>query len=826
MADRRPTLLSLDAPRTDDDRLRAQTGIAKPEPAPSLWRQFTTAAKGAAGNDDPAVEDARRRDAVDAGLAPIVSELQRRGIAAGDYTARNARDGFALSYNEDTIWQGIARARALDHEAFKGVENTPDAFRQRLTAPVEANIARDRNVQERSGWAPWLAGQFVGGAADPINQAAMLAGAGAARTIAQAALRDATINFQTELVQEPMRAIARAKRGEDATPGQLMSDLALAAGTGAVGGAVIHGLGGVAKGMAERRAARTPDGDLAEQMARAIPPENMTADESWATGMLTRVDEVAATTPFKPGAGANAHLAKMDAATSALNGTAPAAAPPPAVPRFDLRDYSLRVSRHESGGQYDAQAKGSSAYGAYQLTRPTFLRYARKANRFSVNMPDDVLWSQRTNPAMQEAVMTRLTADNRAALAKAGAPETYGNLYLMHFAGEGGGTKILRAAPDAPIESILSEGAIKANPFLKGKTAGEVIEWAHRAVKDTEHAGPILRRDQFESDGEWSTAQRALDDAEHAAELARAKMHLDEAPPGRSDDGVPGFDDVPMAPAERALGSDWEPGNGPVAGDVFPGDLPLPSEREAARAPDAAVTFETAKGSTYRMEADGTTTRDKAYRPEHGAAEQGPQPRSEATFFVTPEEASALGEFQVKGGSARSIETLPDGRIGMRHLDGPDAGKFERRTVVAPRTKPDVGLIPVELWNDGKRVHFGNEITRVEKAPAASVDARDAAGGRASPDLGADGGIAGRGARVEAEPIPQPLSGFDHPDDMAAARQIDSLSHDLRQLVESEAGRDLTVRINEEGDVISAVDALNDLDADDAALDAAWACLT
>jgi hypothetical protein len=129
-----------------------------------------------------------------------------------------------------------------------------------------------------------------------------------------------------------------------------------------------------------------------------------------------------------------------------------------------------------------------------------------------------------------------------------------------------------------------------------------------------------------------------------------------------------------------------------------------------------APEFTTAKGSVYKVNEDGTTTRDKAFRPEHGGAEQGPQPTSERTFYVTPEDANKLGEFQTRGAGSKSISAVDAGRVGVRYEEGKDAGKFEKRTVVGVQSSPSLGLVPVELWEGGKKVHFGNEITEVSGA--------------------------------------------------------------------------------------------------------------
>jgi hypothetical protein len=128
------------------------------------------------------------------------------------------------------------------------------------------------------------------------------------------------------------------------------------------------------------------------------------------------------------------------------------------------------------------------------------------------------------------------------------------------------------------------------------------------------------------------------------------------------------------------------------------------------------TTFTTAKGSTYVAHADGTTTRNKAARPEH-PGEEGPQARSSRTWYVTPEQAQLLGEVQIPNGPKREIGELQSGRIGVRYTSGSQAGKFERRTVVQPQTQPGVGMVPVEVWQGKKTgVHFGNEITDVSAA--------------------------------------------------------------------------------------------------------------
>lgn len=163
----------------------------------------------------------------------------------------------------------------------------------------------------------------------------------------------------------------------------------------------------------------------------------------------------------------------------------------------------------------------------------------------------------------------------------------------------------------------------------------------------------------------------------------------------------------------------------------------------------ATGSFTTAKGSTYEVHGDGTTTRDKAPRPEH-PGEEGPQPRSESTVYVTPDQADALSLVQAQGVGSMAIEPLPGGRVGVRYLEGPHAGKVERRTVVMPARDPAPGLLPVETWKNGTRVHFGNPITDVRQTAAARDGLRPLGGVTAADEGLADAQQHGR--RAEADP--------------------------------------------------------------------------
>lgn len=132
--------------------------------------------------------------------------------------------------------------------------------------------------------------------------------------------------------------------------------------------------------------------------------------------------------------------------------------------------------------------------------------------------------------------------------------------------------------------------------------------------------------------------------------------------------------------------------------------------------------FKTAKGSVYQVHEDGTTTRNKAYRPEHGDAEQGIQPRSAKTVYVDPEQLKRLAP-PVSGWR---IMAEPDGTYSLMTDNNTPVGwgYSPSGKNVPVETEPRPGLMPMELWKPetiaGRTMyggmHPGNAITSVSHA--------------------------------------------------------------------------------------------------------------
>jgi len=142
-----------------------------------------------------------------------------------------------------------------------------------------------------------------------------------------------------------------------------------------------------------------------------------------------------------------------------------------------------RIIGVESGGRADAKNPKSSATGAGQFISSTWLGMVRKYRPDLMNgRTNGEVLALRNDYALSRE-MTRLYAqENANFLAAQGLAQTPGNIYLAHFLGPRGAAQVLKADPGASIESIVGPDAVKANEFLRGKSASWVESWADKKM--------------------------------------------------------------------------------------------------------------------------------------------------------------------------------------------------------------------------------------------------------------------------------------------------------------------------------------------------------
>ena len=178
--------------------------------------------------------------------------------------------------------------------------------------------------------------------------------------------------------------------------------------------------------------------------------------------------------------------------TIPLSAPATGAAPVPTSRSTNISTILPAIDRGEGRGANPA----SSARGQFQFIDPTFIdEFKRNFPDIARGLSNSQILSYRNSTLpdgrpIEEFLGEAHTNRNASVLTRAGFEPNGANLYLAHFAGIGGARSLLSANPNAPVESVLSKDAIDANPFLKGKTVGQILQWAG----DTVDYGPGAAR--------------------------------------------------------------------------------------------------------------------------------------------------------------------------------------------------------------------------------------------------------------------------------------------------------------------------------------------
>ena len=169
-------------------------------------------------------------------------------------------------------------------------------------------------------------------------------------------------------------------------------------------------------------------------------------------------------------------------------GLMPPAAPPPMPPPGDSGDVADRIRRVEGLGHNPL----SSAQGAFQMLRGTFINQFRKAfPQRAAGMSNDEIAALRNSPEasqLNESLGRHLVSEEGDYLRQKGLGADAGNVYLAHFMGPAGATTLLRANPSDPVANHVDPGVIKANPFLAHMSVGDVINWTRKKMQPVARA--------------------------------------------------------------------------------------------------------------------------------------------------------------------------------------------------------------------------------------------------------------------------------------------------------------------------------------------------
>jgi hypothetical protein len=153
---------------------------------------------------------------------------------------------------------------------------------------------------------------------------------------------------------------------------------------------------------------------------------------------------------------------------------------------FPIDPEQQRIMEREGTGKNPM----SSARGVGQFIDSTFVDTYRKTFPSQAKgLTDARILAQRGTiidgqTPIEVPMLNTFTRENKNALARANLEPTPGNTRLAHFLGAGGAIDVLKANPNTPVESLVSQDAIQANPtVLRGKTAGQVAAWANKQME-------------------------------------------------------------------------------------------------------------------------------------------------------------------------------------------------------------------------------------------------------------------------------------------------------------------------------------------------------
>lgn len=126
-------------------------------------------------------------------------------------------------------------------------------------------------------------------------------------------------------------------------------------------------------------------------------------------------------------------------------------------------DLVQRIAYSESGGRPDAANPLSSAKGLFQFTNATWKGMGGKEG-------------EQLDPEKNAELGTLFTRQNAEGLKKAfGRDPTYGEVYAANHFGLQGAKELLSLDPKTLMEKAVSSTVLKQNPYLRGRTVGDVM---------------------------------------------------------------------------------------------------------------------------------------------------------------------------------------------------------------------------------------------------------------------------------------------------------------------------------------------------------------
>jgi len=162
----------------------------------------------------------------------------------------------------------------------------------------------------------------------------------------------------------------------------------------------------------------------------------------------------------------------------------------PAVgtPEAHFETFLDRLMRAESNGRDFAANPRSTALGPFQFIKATFIEVARRHFAEVAAFSDEEVLDLRTDRAYARRAAAIYSMENLAYLTGKGLNPSLGDLRLAYLVGPTAAARLMQAHPQRPAGDILGAQVVKANPFMAGMSASELIARSSRDVGEQHRA--------------------------------------------------------------------------------------------------------------------------------------------------------------------------------------------------------------------------------------------------------------------------------------------------------------------------------------------------
>lgn len=147
-----------------------------------------------------------------------------------------------------------------------------------------------------------------------------------------------------------------------------------------------------------------------------------------------------------------------------------------------IKDYLMRTIQVESSGNDNARASTSSATGAFQFIKSTWMDYMEEFPELTAGKTRQQILDLRTDREVATKVAIKFTEDNAKTLVRNNVEIRNDTLYAAHFLGPQTAVNVLRAPDNTPIANVIPTSSYNANRSVFGpmQTVADFKAWLKR----------------------------------------------------------------------------------------------------------------------------------------------------------------------------------------------------------------------------------------------------------------------------------------------------------------------------------------------------------